>query len=571
MSDPLYAFPPACAQMLRALARYPQRTAFSWSSGSISYAGASDLIGRIQKVFMQLGLQPGARVALLSANRADSWCSGVAAQLARLSITSLHPLGSLDDQLFQIEDSETQVLVVDADTFRDRGGELAARASNLKAVFTLGPAGYGVDLLAAVEAAGTASPRNFAGPDDIATLNYTGGTTGKSKGALRYHREYSGFANAILADFEIPDTPSYLTVAPISHVAGTKVLPTLMRGGTVHLVKGFDPEAVLRTIARERINFTLLVPTMIYVLLDHPALDKTDLSSLELLLYGASAMSPSRLVEGIERIGPVFSQLYGQTECYPVSVLRKKDHDPKTPEMFTSCGFPIAACEVKVLDDNDREVATGEAGEICVRAPHVMARILEAAGTDRRNPEKRLAAYRRHRPIRRARLSVHPRPQEGHDRLRRLQHFSARGRGRAVAACRRRDGRRGRRARRQMGRGGHRRRRRARGHQAERGRADRAGKGAQGCRACAETYQVRHRIADDRRRQGRQEGAEGRVLGRAGPDGGVAGILAATAPQLSSPANRRTAVDPGSAEPVRDDAEMPQRTRSPGRGRRWQL
>ena len=373
MSDPLYGFPTACGQTLRALARYPSRVAFSWPSGSITYAGATELIGRMQKVFMQLGLQPGARVALLSANRADSWCSGVAAQLARLSVTALHPLGSLDDQLFQIEDSETQVLVVDADTFRDRGGDLAAKASNLKNVFTLGPANYGVDLLAAVEAAGHATPHSLAGPDDIATLNYTGGTTGKSKGALRYHREYGGFANAILADFEIPDTPSYLTVAPISHVAGTKVLPTLMRGGTVHMLKGFDPDAVFRTIARERINFTLFVPTMIYVLLDHPSLDKTDLSSLELLLYGASAMSPSRLVEGIERIGPVFSQLYGQTECYPVSVLRKADHDPRTPELFSSCGFPIAACEVRILDDNDREVETGEAGEICVRAPHVMA------------------------------------------------------------------------------------------------------------------------------------------------------------------------------------------------------
>src|SRR6187551_2974315 len=167
MPDPLYALPPACAQVLRALARYPQRTAFSWSSGSISYAGASDLIGRIQKVFMQLGLPPGARVALLSANRADSWCSGVAAQLARLSATSLHPLGSLDDQLFQLEDSETQLLVVDADTFRDRGGALATRSPGLKAVFTLGPAGYGVDLLAAAEAAGTATPRSFAGASDI--------------------------------------------------------------------------------------------------------------------------------------------------------------------------------------------------------------------------------------------------------------------------------------------------------------------------------------------------------------------------------------------------------------------
>src|SRR5260370_3569157 len=326
-------------------------------------------MGRMQKVVMHLGLQPGARVASLTGNRADTWCAGVAAQLSRLSVTWLHPLGSLDDQLFQIEDSEAQMLVVDADAFRDRGGDLATRASSLKTIFTLGPTNYGVDLLAAVDDAGTASPHCFAGADDIASLNYTGGTTGKSKGALRYHREYGGFANAILSDFEIPDNPRYLTVAPISHVAGTKVLPSLIRGGTVHMLKGFDPNAVFKTIERERINFTLFVPTMIYVLLDHPALDKTDLSSLELLLYGASAMSPSRLVEGIERIGPVFSQLYCQTECYPVSVLCKAAHDPKTPELFLSCGFPIAACEVKILGDDDQEVATGEAGEIGVSAP----------------------------------------------------------------------------------------------------------------------------------------------------------------------------------------------------------
>ncbi|MGH6708393.1 MAG: AMP-binding protein [Bradyrhizobium sp.] len=373
MSNPLYTLPAVCEQTLRALARYPGRTAFSWPGGSMTYRGATDLIGRIQSVFMQLNFRPDTRVAFLTANRADTWCAGVAAQLSRLAITWLHPLGSLDDQLFQLEDSEAQMLVVDGITFRDRGGELAAKATGLKTLFTLGPAGYGADLLAAVEAAGSVTARSFAAPDDIATLNYTGGTTGKSKGALRTHRENGVAAGAILADFEIPDTPSYLTVAPISHVAGTKVLPTLMRGGTVHMLKGFDPEAVFKTIARERINFTLLVPTMIYVMLDHPSLDKTDLSSLELLLYGASAMSPSRLVEGIERIGPVFSQLYGQTECYPVSVLRKTDHDPKTPELFTSCGFPIAACQVKILDDNDQEVATGEAGEICVRATHVMA------------------------------------------------------------------------------------------------------------------------------------------------------------------------------------------------------
>ena len=373
MSNPLYAFPTTCEQTLRALARYPERTAFSWPGGSITYQGTTDLIGRIQSVFARLGLAPGTCVAFLTANRADTWCAGVAAQLSQLAITWLHPLGSLDDQLFQLEDSESQMLVVDGENFRDRGGEIAAKATGLKTVFTLGPASYGVDLLQAIEAAGHATPRSFASPDDIATLNYTGGTTGKSKGVVRHHRENGAFTSAILADFEFPDTPRYLTVAPISHVAGTKVLPTLIRGGTVHMLKGFDPQAVFKTIERERINLTLLVPTMIYVMLDHPALDKTDLSSLELLLYGASAMSPSRLVEGIERIGPVFSQLYGQTECYPVSLLRKADHNPKTPEMFLSCGFPIAACQVRILDNDDQDVATGEAGEICVRATYAMA------------------------------------------------------------------------------------------------------------------------------------------------------------------------------------------------------
>src|SRR5947209_1248369 len=200
MSDPLYAFPTICGQTLRALARYPTRVAFSWPGGSITYQGASELIGRMQKIFMQLGLPPGARVAFLTANRADTWCAGVAAQLSRLAITWLHPLGSLEDQLFQIEDSESQMLIVDAVSFRDRGGDLAAKASGLKAVFTFGPANYGVDLATEIEAAGHATARSLAGPDDIATLNYTGGTTGKSKGTLRTHREYGGFAAAILAD-----------------------------------------------------------------------------------------------------------------------------------------------------------------------------------------------------------------------------------------------------------------------------------------------------------------------------------------------------------------------------------
>ena len=78
----------------------------------------------------------------------------------------------------------------------------------------------------------------------------------------------------MLSGCEIRDSPRFLAVAPISHVAGSKVLPTLLLGGAVHLVKGFDPDAVLAAIARERIDFTPLVPTLIYLLLDHPSLSR---------------------------------------------------------------------------------------------------------------------------------------------------------------------------------------------------------------------------------------------------------------------------------------------------------
>jgi len=222
MSDPLHAFPVVGEQTLRALARYPSRTAFSWPGGTMTYRAATDLIGRMQGVFAKLGFAPGTRVAFLTANRADAWCAGAAAQLSRLATTFLHPLGSLDDQLFQLEDSEADMLIVDAAAFRDRGGDLAAKAKGLKMVYTLGAANYGADLLQAVETAGSATARCFAGPDDLSTLSYTGGTTGRSKGALRYHHQLSGFAGAILADFEIPETPRYLTVAPISMSRGQK-------------------------------------------------------------------------------------------------------------------------------------------------------------------------------------------------------------------------------------------------------------------------------------------------------------------------------------------------------------
>jgi fatty-acyl-CoA synthase len=367
-----YQPPSYVGLVLRALARFPTRVAFRAGARGVTYAEAADFIGRAQAVLQARGLKQGQRMALLSANRWESWCIGVAAQALGASVTSLHPLGALDAHVFQIVDSEASLLLVDAASYGLRGGEIAARCSDLT-VLTLDGIGYGDDALQLICAYGAATPQDLSLPSDIATLNYTGGTTGRPKGVVKTSAANALMTLTVMAEFELPSTPRFLAVAPISHVAGTNVLPVLCKGGTVHLMARFEPETLLATVARERINFALLVPTMVYGLLDDPALGRHDLSSLELLLYGASPMAPARLGEALERIGPVFSQLYGQSECYPIATLPKADHDATRPHLLAACGFASAASTVALLDHDLQPVARGEPGEICVRGGMVMA------------------------------------------------------------------------------------------------------------------------------------------------------------------------------------------------------
>ncbi|OYD68027.1 AMP-binding protein [Rhodococcus sp. OK302] len=353
---------------IRALRRYPERLAFSWDGGRLSYAGAADLIGRYQHVLQRKGLGRGSTLAILAGNRAEAWCIGAAAHASGIATSWLHPMGSFDDQMFQIRDAEVDGVVVDERHHSERAGQLAAACvDDVTAVFSFGPCDFACDLEDLANSVGSSRAVDLASRSDIAVIAYTGGTTGKPKGVMRRHASAVRATAGILSDFEIPDSPRYLSVAPLSHVGGSKVLSTFIRGGSVHLINGFTPERVFAAIERERSNFTLLVPSMIYSMLDDPAIDGADLSSLELILYGASPMSPSRLMEGLDRVGPVFSQLYGQTECYPIALLKKSDHDPSDPDLLSSCGFPLSPFTVSVRDAEGQEVPTGELGEVCVR------------------------------------------------------------------------------------------------------------------------------------------------------------------------------------------------------------
>ncbi|WP_439029073.1 AMP-binding protein [Gordonia terrae] len=355
---------------IRILARYPSRIAFSDHDGELTYAAAADLIGRFQRVLSVRGFRRGDRIALLSGNRAEAWCASIAVLASGMVASWLHPMGSLDDHLFQLDDLDAVACLVDTRRHCERAAQLAEFAAGTT-VWGIGPSDEVPDLLAEALAVGASRPHDDACSDEIAMINYTGGTTGRPKGAVRRHGKYAYQALLGTAtDFEIPFEAQYLVVAPMTHVAGTKILPVLSRGGTVYFEDRFDADRVLEVMARNHISMTLMVPTMIYGLLDHPDLERTDLSALELLLYGASPMSGARLDEGIERLGPIFGQLYGQTECYPISILRRNDHLDQS--LRGSCGVPVSTVQSAILDIDGNRMSPGASGELCVRGPGVM-------------------------------------------------------------------------------------------------------------------------------------------------------------------------------------------------------
>ncbi len=283
-------------------------------------------------------------------------------------------MGSLDDHAYVLADAGATSLIIDPNPmFVERAVGLLDKVPSLRQILTLGPVPaelteVGVDLIAA--AAGYAPTPLAAAelpPDHIGGMTYTGGTTGKPKGVMGTVGSILTMTTIQLAEWEWPEHPRFLMCTPLSHAGAAFFTPTIVKGGEMIVLPKFDPAEVLRTIEERRITATMLVPSMIYALMDHPDSHTRDLSSLETVYYGASAMNPVRLAEAIRRFGPIFAQYYGQSEApMAITYLAKTDHDEKR---LTSCGRPTLFARVALLDADGNRVPQGEVGEICVSGP----------------------------------------------------------------------------------------------------------------------------------------------------------------------------------------------------------
>ena len=217
--------------------------------------------------------------------------------------------------------------------------------------------------------------------DDPIWFFFTSGTTGKPKGAVLTHGQLAFVVTNHLADLMpgLRETDASIVVAPLSHGAGVHMLDCVARGAPSVLMSSdrLDVEEAWRLIEKHRVTNLFTVPTIVKMLVEHPAVDRVDHSSLRFVIYAGAPMYRADQKLALQKLGPVLIQYFGLGEVtgnitvYPAHLHRLDDAAPDT--RTGTCGYPRTGMEIAIKDTQGNRLAPGEKGEICVRGPAVFA------------------------------------------------------------------------------------------------------------------------------------------------------------------------------------------------------
>jgi long-chain acyl-CoA synthetase len=390
--------PPTLREAFLAGRVHGQKTFLVYNDERVSFESFARAALSVADELRRLGVQKGDRVAIAMRNLPEWPVAFFAAVLIGAIATPLNAWGTGQELEFGLRDSGAKVALVDRErlerlfehlqncpalerVFVSREGEEVAHPLVSKLEDLIGETSAWGDLPA------RALPEVELAPDDDATIFYTSGTTGKPKGALGTHRNSCttilarpfGMAFAALRRGEPipepdPSAPQKATLlsVPFFHTTGCQsmLIPMLVGGLKIVMMRKWDAGAALQLIERERITSAGGVPTIVWQLIEHPDFAKYDISSLEGFAYGG-APAPGELVRQIKQVLPRSTPgtAWGMTETSaPFTVVIGEDYE-RRPDC---CGLVLPIGEMRIVGADGRDVATGQSGELWVRGSNVV-------------------------------------------------------------------------------------------------------------------------------------------------------------------------------------------------------
>jgi len=341
------------------------------------WSETADRVARVAGGLKEAGVQPGDRVAILALNSDRYFELMYAIPWLGAAMVPVNTRLATPEVRYILEDSGARVLFID-DAMKAHASALAGQMPTVEAVFYLDddapPGGTRpYEELAAAPAIADAG----AGGETLAGLFYTGGTTGKSKGVMLSHNNLVWNAmNAVNGFYHDQDT-TYIHAGAMFHLAdGGQIFGVTACGGRHVFVPRFDAADCLQTMEQEKVTHAVYVPTMLNMLVSHPAAGDVDLSSLKYIVYAASPM-PEGVLRKALQVFPncQFIHTYGMTEAAPVlTVLPPRYTTLEGPYAgrIKSCGLAAHTAELKIVDESRREVPRGTIGEVAAKGPMIM-------------------------------------------------------------------------------------------------------------------------------------------------------------------------------------------------------
>ncbi|MGO8919814.1 MAG: long-chain-fatty-acid--CoA ligase [Stellaceae bacterium] len=378
--------------------QWPDKTAIDFYDRKISYSELFDLARRAAKGLQALGVGPGVNVGLHLPNTPHYAVCFFAVLMAGGRVVNFSPLAAPRELKYQLADSDAEIMVTLGLPLLYPQIAALKGTARLKAVVVcaiedflplavarggFGPgaeriAGPGQELDFAALVANDGAYRRHphaALEEEVAVLQYTGGTTGDPKGAMLTHANFSAVVNARnrwVASSTAGGGDKTLVVLPLFHIFGLSfiLLLSIATGTEMVMHIRFDGDRVLQDIARKKITIFAGVPTMYTALVNHPRIAETDLSSLAICASGGAPLPVEVLSRFKQLTGVTPSEGYGLTETAPLGTMQAMSIGPRPGTVGLPA--PHTIIEVVDLDTGMTLLATGEKGEICIRGPSVM-------------------------------------------------------------------------------------------------------------------------------------------------------------------------------------------------------